>query len=442
MKIPKSPPDWLQVFSKLSPESIGKVIASDVPKLNRAQYLHWDKLVHLAPPDGFSHEEWWTALKIGRHRLYKEIPLRDKQDGAFRFLVTDPIPEALHRIDLSAGGKIGVPRQVLNPDTRDQYYISSLMEEAITSSQLEGATTTREVAKEMIRTNRSPRDRSEQMILNNFLTMQRISRLKDQPMSKELILELHECVCRNAMDKPEALGRFRREDEEVVVGDDYGEVFHRPPHASELEERITKMCGFANGATPEYFVHPALRAIILHFWMAYDHPFVDGNGRTARALFYWAMLHYGFWVCEFISISHIIRKAPAKYNRAFLYTETDENDLTHFIVYHVDVLRRALLALDEYIEEKTQHLEAVEKQMRGAVLLNHRQRALISHALRHPHALYNTEGHKLSHGVSYQTARNDLMNLMESGLLRVMKSGRTWYFTPESDIEERLSQLR
>ena len=116
------------------------------------------------------------------------------------------------------------------------------------------------------------------------------------------------------------------------------------------------MCDFANGKTPGEFVHPAIRSIILHFWLAYDHPFLDGNGRTARALFYWSMLHHHYWLCEFISISHLILKAPAEYERAFLYTETDDNDLTYFIIYHLKLIRRAVDELHKYIARKTERV--------------------------------------------------------------------------------------
>jgi Fic family protein len=63
-------------------------------------------------------------------------------------------------------------------------------------------------------------------------------------------------------------------------------VFHTPPPAAELPARLEAMCDFANSKTPDTFIHPVVRGIFLHFWLAYDHPFVDGNGRTARALFY------------------------------------------------------------------------------------------------------------------------------------------------------------
>jgi Fic family protein len=68
------------------------------------------------------------------------------------------------------------------------------------------------------------------------------------------------------------------------------------------------------------------------------------------------MLRYGFWLCEFISISRIILRGPAKYGRAFLYTETDQNDLTYFIIYHLDIIRRAVDELHEYIKRKTGQL--------------------------------------------------------------------------------------
>lgn len=441
MKTPRTPPTIPTLMSKLAPDQLSRVLAFVTSSSPTSKYLHWDKLIRYTSPAGLTHEEWWLGLKISRNSLYKSIPLTDKHGQPFKFLVTDPIPERLHHIDLGAGGRIGVPAPVTNPETKDQYYVSSLIEEAITSSQLEGATTTREVAKEMIRAARPPRDRSERMILNNFLTMQQISQIKDQALTKELIFELHRLVTEETLPDPSAAGRLRREHENIFIGDDSGQIFHVPPPAETLEDRLAAMCDFANSKTPEYFVHPVLRSIILHFWLAYDHPFVDGNGRTARALFYWSMLHYGFWLCEYISISRIILKAPAQYGRAFLYTETDDNDLTYFVLHQIDVIRRAVEELHKYIEMKAAKLKAMERELRSMVLFNHRQRALISHALRHPHHLYTIEGHKLSHHVVYQTARTDLLNLKERGILEARKVGKTWYFTPAADIEAKLQQL-
>ena len=441
--MPKEPPEFAETWEQIrdDPELMPKIFGEKFSLLVRGKYLHWDKLIYYTPPKGLTHEQWWFALKMQRQSLFKQVTLNDKHGKPFNYLEVEPIPEILHEIDQGAGGLIRMPEQITNPDTKDQYYVGSLIQEAITSSQLEGAATTREIAKEMIKTGRVPRDRSEQMILNNFKTMRRIGKLKDERLSKELVLHLQQLITDETLNETSAAGRFRKADERIVVGDMYNEIFHDPPPAQQLEERMAAMCDFANGKTPSGFVHPVIRSIVLHFWLAYDHPFVDGNGRTARALFYWSMLRHNFLLFEFISISQIIRKAPVKYGRAFLHTETDDDDLTYFILYHLEVIRRAIIELHKYIKRKTETLQAIERELQGIAILNHRQRALISHALRHSRQRYTFKFHQISHNVVYQTARTDLLDLQQRGLLESAKIGKTWYFKPASDLEKELTTL-
>jgi len=443
MKLPKTPPDTDKVLSHIvhDSESLGRILRTDVDTLARGRYLHWDKLRHCSPPEGFSSEEWWLALKIKRRGLYKQLPFFSKDKKPFVYLISDPIPEILHEIDQGAGGFIQMPAQITNSETKDQYYVDSIIREAITSSQLEGAVTTRRIAKDMIRMGRPPHDKSEQMIFNNYKTMQRIGKIRDEALSQKLVFEIHELITDKTLDNPSETKRFRKPNERIVVTDMYNEVFHDPPPAHELEKRQNDMCNFANGRIPGTFIHPVIRSIILHFWLAYDHPFTDGNGRTARALFYWSMLRNKFWLFEFISISQIILNAPAKYARSFLYTETDDNDLTYFIIYHLQVIKRAINELHKYIRRKTLRLQKMESKLHGLVTLNYRQRMLISHAMRHPHQHYTIKGHQVSHNVVYQTSRYDLFDLEDRKLLECRKVGRIWYFTPVSDLEEKLIKI-
>lgn len=442
MRKPKTPPAAEDIWRKaMESGRLEAIFGLSLDIQEGGKYLHWHKLQYHEPPGDLTREEWWLAVKIHRRTLYKPVLLTDTYGNSFQYLLPDPIPERLHRVDLEGGGHIQMPEQITNPETKDRYYVNSLIEEAITSSQLEGAATTRQVAKEIVRTGRPPRDRSERMILNNYRTMQRIGKWKDEPLTKKLVFEIHRLVTEGTLDDPSAAGRPRRDDESVRVEDSYGEVFHIPPPAGDLERRMEEMCDFANGKTPDDFIHPVIRSIILHFWLSYDHPFVDGNGRTARAMFYWSMLRHGYWLFEFISISRIILNAPAKYGRAFLYTETDENDLTYFILYHLDVIWRAIRELHKYIQRKTEQLQEVERELRAVAVLNHRQRALIAHALRHPGHRYTMESHRMSHNVVHQTARKDLLDLRDRGLLHGEKVGKTWRFMPVEDIQARLAGL-
>ncbi len=440
MKMPQKPPSFRELLSQQDANQRLNAIL-ELSRTPYADYPHWEKLRHLPAPAGFTSEEWWLAVKFQRTGASKPLPLLDKLGRPFSFCVPDPVQAELHEIDVGAGSAIGIPEPITNPQTRDRYLIRSLIEEAITSSQLEGAVTTREVAKEMIRTGRPPRDTSEQMILNNYVTMQRITELKKEPLSPETVLAIHRLVTEKTLEDAAAAGRFRRPDEKRLVGNDFGEVFHEPPPAAELPARFQAMCDFANGKSPGYFVHPVVRAIALHFWLAYDHPFVDGNGRTARALFYWAMLHAGYWLFEFISISNILRKAPVDYGRSFLHTETDDNDLTYFLVAQTKVIRRAIVELHDYIARKTTEVREVEARLPALGLFNHRQAELIMHALKHPFQEYSIASHQKSHNVVYQTARTDLLGLHERGVLDQKKRGRKILFTASPALTDRLRKL-
>ncbi|MGH9956605.1 MAG: Fic family protein, partial [Pyrinomonadaceae bacterium] len=291
MKIPQAPPPFEQLLRKQKNPS--KIFELARPDGAIKHYLHWDRLRRYPNPPGLTAEDRWLATKFQRLGILKPLPLRDKQGQPFQFCVPEMVLEDLHRIDVGAGGSIGVPEPITNPQTRDQYLVRSLIEEAITSSQLEGAATTREVAKEMIRTGRPPRDIDEQMIMNNYITMRRITELREETLSPKMVFEIHRLVTDKTLPDSSAAGRFRNANEERVVGGNFGEVYHQPPQPNELPARLEAMCEFGNGKVPDFFIHPVIRAIALHFWLAYDHPFVDGNGRTARALFYWSMLSAG-----------------------------------------------------------------------------------------------------------------------------------------------------
>jgi Fic family protein len=439
MHIPLKAPRLHELMAELPAGRLGQVLSAPLTTpAGDDGYLHWDRLMHLTPPEGLNHQEWWLRLKFSRVVDQRRIPLVDLEGQPFLFSLPDSVLQSLHQVDQQASGRIGIAESVTNPANRDRYVVTSLIEEAITSSQLEGASTTRKVAKEMLRTGREPRDRSEQMIANNFRAMQFVTSNSDRELTPEFIFEIHRMVTHGTLDDPGAAGRLQRPDEVRVKIWDADQLLHTPPPAEELPERLRVLCSFANGQSDEPWVHPVLRSLILHFWMGYDHYFEDGNGRTARAVFYWSMLRQGYWLAEFLTISAILRKAPISYAQSFLYTETDENDLTYFLRYQLNVLTRALEELQKYLQRKVEEVQEVDALVRGDSGLNHRQRTLLGDALRDPHARYSIEGHRQSHAVVYQTARADLLDLAARGLLEQRREGRAFIFVPAPDLSARL----
>ncbi|HLM84689.1 MAG TPA: Fic family protein [Solirubrobacteraceae bacterium] len=405
-------------------------------------YVHWDKLRQLEPPSDLTHEEWWLLIKWGRQNLQRTIPLKDPAGRHFVYGVPDIVARRLHYVDQRCAGEVAMSEVVTaDAHARQRYLVNSLMEEAIRSSQLEGATTTRRVAKELLRTGREPTDRSERMILNNYRALQYMRDEMPAELTPGTVLELQRILTEGTLDNPDAAGRVQAPDEEriAVVDRVDGAVIHSPPPAEQLPERLRALCDFANEAeSPDRFIHPVLRAILLHFWLAYDHPFEDGNGRTARALFYWYMRAHGYWLVEYLSISRILRHAPGRYTRAFVLTETDERDATYFVVYQLEVIQRAVEQLHDYLRQKIKDVRDVEALLRGSDRFNHRQLDLLANALRAPDAIYTFQTHAASHGVTHETARADLLPLVEMGFLEQRRQGRRYTFTPPVDLAKRL----
>jgi Fic family protein len=242
--------------------------------------------------------------------------------------------------------------------------------------------------------------------------VERIEELSGESLTSGVVFELHRILVEGTLDDPSKAGIFRSDEDRIIVElFNSPKIAHVPPVAGELTERLDRILAFANGEAPGDWLHPVLRAVILHFMIGYDHPFFDGNGRVARALFYWAMIHHGYPLAKFLSISKVLRAGLAKYSRAYLHTETDSGDLTYFIDFQLKVILRNIAALEEYVEAKVKETHVIEGALRDAPGLNHRQIKLLSHTLRHPGFQYTVRSHEKSCRVVNATARADLLDL-------------------------------
>jgi Fic family protein len=447
MKLPRHPGTISQILARTSPSDLASVFSTQPSPLVNGTYLHWDELRHREPPHGLTHEQWWLGIRMTRQGLAQTLPLVDKHGRPFTFGVPEPVQIHLHHVDQDAAGQIRAPVEITTPERRDEYLLRSLIEEALTSSQLEGASTTQKVAIAMLREGRDPKDKSERMISNNFRAMQAIRTFRNEPITVTRLLELHSLIAEGTLQNPDKVGRFRSSDAIQVVNNDDGTILHQPPGHAELPERMERLCRFANGLESERpFVHPVLRAILLHFMIGYDHPFEDGNGRTARALFYWSMLRSGYWLTEFLAISRILKEAPTQYGRAYLFTESDGGDTTYFLLHQLETLRKAIDGLHDYLARKTRERQNVERMLSTSptlrARLNYRQRALLAHALKHPDLGCRIDAHQRSHGIAYQTARTDLLELAELGFLVQLKEGKAFLFSAPPDLQTRLQAAR
>lgn len=377
-------------------------------------YEYWDSVKYKKCPGRKSNEDLWRQVKLTR--LLSRINVWKKYSIAFS--LTNRMQRMCHEFDMNFGGSWGAD-SVIPEDGKKKYLVSSLMEEAIYSSLIEGAATTRKEAKEMLRKKITPRDKSRQMIYNNYQTITFLVAHKNEPLTEQLLLEVHRLMTENTLDNPDDAGRFRMNDKVVVEDGITHEVVHRPPSYKEIPEFVDDLCAFVN--TPdevsEVFVHPIIKGIIIHFMLAYIHPFVDGNGRTARALFYWFMVRKGYWLTEYLSVSRIISRSKKKYEKTFLYSEADDLDIGYFINYNLDVLDKAFNDLKSYIERKQKERMAARAFINLGEI-NERQAQIIHIFYDRPNELLTVKDVQAMFMITPTTAKSDLVTLVERRILK------------------------
>jgi Fic family protein len=374
--------------------------------------LYWDRVKYKSK--NINPIELWNAVK-----LHRKLKSNTVSFGKYRFMyvVTDYMQRALHLFDMHIGGTLGSNIEIAESD-KTKFIISSIMEEAISSSQIEGANTTRKKAKEMIQKEQKPTNKSEQMILNNFITMKHIVQHKNEDITPEKILFVHKLMSNKTLGDIEDEGRFRDNDEIHVVNQGNSEIVHTPPSKDELEKLIGDLCYFFNNDSKE-FIQPIIKGCIIHFMVGWIHPFTDGNGRTARALFYWYMLKKGYWLIEYLSISRIIKDTKHQYEKAYLYSEIDDNDLSYFITYHVKTMEKAFEALIEYIKRKQKEVFQAAQFMK-IPLVNERMAQILKTINDDPDRILSIKEIENRFNVSNFTARIDLKTLVELNLLEII----------------------
>jgi Fic family protein len=418
-----------QSFLDVIPQQWAALLEAYEKLVPNDPYLHWDDLELKPELNGISREAWWAALKLARSSQLRSIPLRDRNGGSFMFCVPGGLSELLHQLDHDR------VEAIVSPELSERAVANAFREEAIASAALAGVTEPDDNTREMLRTGGEPRDEGEQAVVNLHRALEMIRVRCEEPLTPRGIVALNKLI----IEKKEGIPSGARHTAEGFAVEELTHAGESQPRSAEGRAQCLEvMCAFANGQTPGFFVHPLIRAVILHFWMLHARPFRGGNGRTARVLFLWAILHQDYPLFAFVAISPVLLRAPAHYARAVQQVETDDNDLTYFILHQAEAIREALETLHARVARQTSELREAGTKLRGFAALNPRQQAVMAHALRTPDARYLIAGHQNSHGVTHQTARDDLFDLARRELLTEGKAGRRYVFKVPADLARRL----
>ncbi len=379
-------------------------------------YHYWDKVKYQAPNELISKEKFWHLLKIIRSVSYNEINFGEFK---FTFIITPQITNYLNEIDTTVK-KQNIDLKEIPSNKLKNFQINSLYEEAIASSIMEGAATTRKKAKEFLSKNKKKskvKNNSFQMILNNYKTMEYIVENKDLTLNKNQLLNVHKMITHNTLNTSEYEGKFRNSNDVHVADVTTNEPIYQPPNYVDIDELINQLCNFCNDKNnPDFYIHPIIKAIIIHFMIAFIHPFVDGNGRTARAIFYWYLLKEGYDLTQYLAISRIIQKSKIQYEDSYLKCEYDDNDLTYFIIYNLKSIINAKTQFFKYVDKKLNNSQNIQEYI-IAYKINENEASIINELNEKINNYLTVSKTEELLSVSNQTARTYLENLYKKDLL-------------------------
>ncbi len=441
----KEPPEQetnpLAVITNNCPDKLSDYLEFLSPMDKKGRYLPYDELRHRIDTD-LDHTLVWSLVKSARNRQMAKIIKLGEPRKPCHYLLTPLIQKAISEVDRNTtSASLEWISSQIGEKSQMEYLLNDLIEdESISSSQLEGAATTTRVAKELLKHNRKPRSEDEKMIVGNYKLMIFAWENRESSMSLDLLRDMHKVGAEGIDDDTYTPGYFRKSDDVHVVNSD-GEIVHTPPPFKTLKNRLKELVSWINEVHDESddssYIHPLIKAITIHFCVGYEHPFRDGNGRIARALFYWYMFKKDFASFRYIAISVLLKKAPMKYGKSYLYTESDQMDLTYFIEHQSSIIIRAIKKFKDAYKNAAIEIDRFNEWLFKSGLykkLTDKQRTVFQVAKSGISIGFTIRSVEKNLGCSYNTASSVLNGLVDLKLFSKVKNGREWvYMMNEKD---------
>lgn len=394
-----------------------------------------------------THQEYRTPdeirfrLKIQRPKDWETIKrnlIANRKTGAIPFFLNSiekkfwffPADTILRKADELEKSGLRLKRLISeNSDFKQEFLADATIEEAITSAIYEGANSTRAKAQELITSNSIPKSKDEWMLINNFNAMNWAKKNSDREIDHDLVKEIHEIVTLNTLENDDAnfSGRFR--DDRVFVHSSQGEIKHEGVAWENIESSLGEV--FALTASHERYFPKVLKGIILHYFIAYIHPFFDGNGRTARTLFYLKSLKNGLDFVELLSLSAYLKLHGRQYEKSFEKVMQNDFDLTYFIDFNLNALLHAVKEVDR----KVSYLLSIQKlkTLPDSQGLSVTQIGLLQKLALHHFRRVSIEDYAQSIDRSREVSRQELKQLTSLGLLKESQSGKKFVYSIDRD---------
>lgn len=302
-------------------------------------YLPWS-LFHRIIPLNMNAKRLWAVEQHIRQASAIRLNYSSEAGQQFHFNMTPKLQAFCHRFDMvcnaAAHKQFEMTCKNHGFDVEEFFLI-----EPAESARLSGASEDDcSIAYSVQEDDMGAMTPGERIVSNSlFLFQEAVTNSTRYPLSMGMLKKLNSL----ALDADKS--KLREKEMDNLAGN----TLVMPPRVARIPDRIEQLCHLINNDSA--FVHPLVKAAILHFALLYEYAFEDGNGRVARAMFYWSLVRSGYPVADQLCISEHIKAHAKKMQEVFFTVVLHDFDLTYFLEFTVDALEHQLQSLEEVRNE-------------------------------------------------------------------------------------------
>lgn len=368
----------------------------------------------------------WKEIEKRRKAMSIEIPIRDASDNKLRYVHTMEIDDNIKAIMSLAKEDVA---DMISSEIKSDVLMDSLIDEAFSSSVIEGAYSTRKRAGEMIKNNLNPQNKSEKMIFNNYKALVYTIENIESEFSHSFIYKIWQILTEGTIDEDDMTKLYRTD---KVFVERNNEVIYEGPDFKLVYEMMDNLVEFMNKTS---IMNPIINACVIHYYFVYIHPFFDGNGRTARAITNIYLLKNGYEFIKYFSLSKILADKRKRYYSVIKESEDSGSDITYFVDFYSKLIYATVTEIRK--NYMIQYSKGIIENLlyEKEIFINERQIRTVRNSLKSMNKHFDLKDYQKKHKITYETARKDMELLVEIGIYKKIKAGKKFIYKMEKLIE-------
>lgn len=265
--------------------------------------------------------------------------------------------------------------------------------------------------------------KDKQEVLNYLKVLETVGRLTDgENITENNLLAIHKALTQDTLDDESDSGAYRNQ-YVVVANRITREVIFRPPRNEGVPALVRNLIGWLNSSSAKT-IDPVIEAGIAHYEFVRIHPFVDGNGRTARVLATLILYLRGFDLKQFFCLDDFYDSDRQAYYQALQKVDPKTLDTTAWLEYFVEGVKVSIATVKERIIRLSS--ERLRKTTKGQIALTERQMRIVERIVQRDKISIGDVSEMFK--ITRQAALKEMAKLTEQRVLKLVGKGRGAYY--------------